>query len=425
MCHVCCNAFNLKNHKKVSCSFCDLDVCRTCCQTYLLSTMEDPHCMGCKARWDREFVDTWCTKKFRNTDLRRHREFVLFEREKALFPETQPHVERILKMRDLRVVIQDARARLIQMYHRYSVPIPVRDESHFERHPDLLELHETYTNYLLEYEELRTGYVVDEEQGRHFVRKCPTESCKGFLDETWYCGICRHRFCEACNGALGDGHACDPEAVKTMELLKKDTKPCPKCGEMIQKLSGCSQMWCPSCHTAFNWRNGVIELGRIHNPHYIEFKKRQNTLNRENGDIPCGGLPSYRELREYCVEQYDMLQLRMTLVRIEGELNWRWQTGPVDNRYLRIRYMLNELGEGEFKTELQRRDKQHAKAEDVSHIFRMFVDTCSDELRQYILGKPIEDVRAVVVPLIEYTNEIILSIHRRYACVTPYTIEKI
>jgi len=425
-CDVCCNTFNKTNHKKVSCSFCDLGACRTCCQTYLLSTVEDAHCMGCKARWDRQFVDTWCTVKFRNTDLRRHREFVLFEREKALFPETQPDVERILKMRDLRVTIQRLRAEMIQLYHRYRVPIPVRDDSHFQRHPDLLAFHEMYTNHLLEYEELRTGHDVRDDD-RRFVRKCPTEECKGFLDDTWYCGICRHTFCEACNELIvGEEHTCDPDAVQTMELLKKDTKPCPKCGEMIQKLSGCSQMWCPSCHTAFDWRNGVIELGRIHNPHYIEFQRRQNnnTMNREHGDIPCGGLPSYRELREYNPQCYEVLQLRMTLVRIEGELNWRWRE-MTDTRYLRIRYMLNEISEADFRCELQRMDKQNTKAQEVTHIFRMFFDTCSDELRQYMLGKSFEDVRAIIEPLIQYTNEIIKSIHKRYVCVTPYFIEKI
>jgi len=109
---------------------------------------------------------------------------------------------------------------------------------------------------------------------------------------------------------------------------------------------------------------------------------------------------------------------------VESELNWRWQENT-DTRYIRISYMMNEITEDEFKTELQRRDKQNAKAQDVSQIFRMFFDTCSDELRQYMLGKDPEDVRTIVIPLIEYTNEIISSIHKRYTCVTPYHLEKI
>ena len=63
---------------------------------------------------------------------------------------------------------------------------------------------------------------------------------------------------------------CDKEAVETMKMLNKDTKPCPSCGTMIHKVSGCNQMWCPSCKNAFDWRSGRIERGVIHNPHYYQ-----------------------------------------------------------------------------------------------------------------------------------------------------------
>jgi hypothetical protein len=75
--------------------------------------------MGCKTLWNREFVDTFCTKYFRNTTLRRHREDVLLEREKALMPETQPEVERILYMRKLRRTLRAQKERLIELHHKY------------------------------------------------------------------------------------------------------------------------------------------------------------------------------------------------------------------------------------------------------------------------------------------------------------------
>ena len=56
----------------------------------------------CRYELNREFVDSFCTKRFRNTDYKKHRENVLFEREKVRMPETQPQVERIIKLRDLR-----------------------------------------------------------------------------------------------------------------------------------------------------------------------------------------------------------------------------------------------------------------------------------------------------------------------------------
>jgi hypothetical protein len=47
----------------------------------------------------------------------------------------------------------------------------------------------------------------------------------------------------------------------------------------VQK--NCDQIWCSLCQTAFSWKTGIIEVGRIHNPHYYEFLRKQN-----NGEIP-------------------------------------------------------------------------------------------------------------------------------------------
>ena len=118
-CGVCCEKFNKINHKKVECPSCDLSSCRSCSQRYILSSFEDPHCMGCKTPWNREFVDSFCTKYFRNTELKRRREVVLFEREKARMPETQPEVERILQMRKLRIILDTQRSQLLTLHHRH------------------------------------------------------------------------------------------------------------------------------------------------------------------------------------------------------------------------------------------------------------------------------------------------------------------
>ena len=83
-CNVCCEKLNKINHKEVNCPFCDLVVCRVCVQKYMLSSFQDPHCMSCKTLWNREFIDSFCTKYFRNTDFKLHRENILLEREKYI-----------------------------------------------------------------------------------------------------------------------------------------------------------------------------------------------------------------------------------------------------------------------------------------------------------------------------------------------------
>jgi len=371
--------------------------------------------------WNREFVDTFCTKYFRNTEFRRYRENILFEREKTLLPDTQPEVERILAMRKLHKVINEQRKRLIDLHQKHGIYVPITPNISIPR--DILDLREDMEESYRELERLRHGgELIVGEQPKKFVRKCPTEECKGFMNEDWFCGLCDRHFCEKCNEEDCEDHECDPDVVKTMKLLKKDTKPCPKCGTMIQKLSGCAQMWCPDCHTAFDWRTGRIETGRIHNPHYMEFK-RGRISSREHADIPCGGVPTFRELRELQAPD-DILRFANVLGHLDRDLVYRY--GDIydgNNRYLRVAYMLNELEEFAFKKELQRRDKQRERHQDITNILRMVIDTGGDLLRQYVIEPDrIDEIIDIGLKLIEYANEVIGTIRKRYNCVVPYNI---
>lgn len=420
-CDVCCEKFNKINHKKVECPFCDLQSCRACSQRYLLSIADDPHCMGCKNMWNREFVDSFCTKYFRNTELRRHRENILFEREKTLMPGTQPEVERILSMRKLQVVIGQQRSKLIELHQTHKIYLPITIERPIPQ--DILDLREQMEETYRELERLRRGgELVVGQEPKKFIRKCPTEECKGFMNEDWFCGMCDNHFCEKCNEKITEDHKCDPEAVKTMELLNKDTKPCPKCGTMIHKLSGCPQMWCPECHTAFDWRTGQVETGRIHNPHYMEFK-RGRISGREHADIPCGGIPTFRELRQINASD-DIMRFATVLYHLDRDLIYRYgDLYDNDNQYLRVVYMLNELEETQFKKELQRRDKQRERFRDINNIFRMLIDTGGDLLRQYVIDpEKCDEILDVALKLIQYGNGVLKVIRKRYNCVTPHDI---
>ena len=108
-CSICCEKFNRQNHKKVECPFCDFKTCRSCVQQYLLTSVNDPHCMNCKNAWNREFVDASCTKVFRNKDLKAHRENVLFEREKSYLPQSQEAAKRVKQQRAIAKHMEEVR----------------------------------------------------------------------------------------------------------------------------------------------------------------------------------------------------------------------------------------------------------------------------------------------------------------------------
>ena len=52
---------------------------------------------------------------------------------------------------------------------------------------------------------------VEEDTSRKFVRMCPTEDCRGFIDENWKCGLCKKTFCDKCFEPIEENHECNPE----------------------------------------------------------------------------------------------------------------------------------------------------------------------------------------------------------------------
>jgi hypothetical protein len=115
-----------------------------------------------------------------------------------------------------------------------------------------------------------------------YTHKCIDKSCSGYLNAQFKCDLCNIDFCNKCFTKKEETHECDPELVETCKLIKSESKPCPKCGEYISKISGCDQMFCnmPNCGTAFSWTSGIIERGIIHNPHaHAFFQNNPDALN--------------------------------------------------------------------------------------------------------------------------------------------------
>ena len=121
---------------------------------------------------------------------------------------------------------------------------------------------------------------------------------------------------------------------------------------MIHKIDGCSQMWCTSCSTAFDWKTGKLSTGRIHNPHFFEFQKR----SREHADIPCGGRPTISELGDKNAP-YEIIDIAVILHKLDIDILHKYSNiHDEDNNYLRISYLLKNIDEREFKSEIQKQE---------------------------------------------------------------------
>ena len=263
-CSICCEKFNKSSHFKVECKTCEddsLTACRSCCKKYLIDNSITPKCMICKVEWDKDFLFDNFTKIFINKDLKEIKENTLLEIEISKLPDSQNDAEN---------------AKIIKGLEKQ---ILILRECEFKLKDKLLKNKKNIqeiTNTIYEIKRHKPTKLIKE-----FTCKCPIDDCKGFLDEKYNCGLCDNQICIKCMEIKNEEHECDSDKVETIKLLKKDTKGCPKCGQLIYKIDGCDQMWCPPCHTTFSWRTGQVEEGNIHNPEYYRWMRENNQTLEE------------------------------------------------------------------------------------------------------------------------------------------------
>jgi hypothetical protein len=290
---------------------------------------------------------------------------------------------------------------------------------------------------------LHSGQIEDvsNRNRTRFIRACPVETCRGYLNQNWKCGLCSVITCSKCNipiehmsnmGPEGpeeqeeqetpekNEHICNPDDVATAELLANDTKPCPQCGIGIFKIDGCDQMWCIECRTAFSWRTGRIETGgTVHNPHYFEYQRRNGNLARNILDIPCNinHTDAYHGIiydlmtlstnaKSRAVEERESRGLtQLTLINIESirsaklklcnyaiSLNSyvehilpRYRPDAIQNNLeLRVKYLTEQYDMTEFKHALSRDSKQFNRNIEIGQVLQTVIFGMSDILNRLI-----------------------------------------
>ena len=331
-CSVCAEKFTSSVRTKISCNYCSYNACKTCVTRYLLSQVVDAHCMNCRTGWNREFLDTNLSKSFVKGAWRDHKKKMYMNREKAFLPNFQKFAaakKRIKEIEPLRTKtlekylnIENEKGALLQKIATNNSilannNVKPTDELYIKHQEDISKLPDLFNKYTRRYiknvrcinewqEQWNIYQGVDSNKNvekKVFIMKCVKEGCRGFLSQAYKCELCLTYVCKDCmlvkKEKNDETHVCKKEDVDSVALIRKETKPCPKCGIRISKIDGCDMMWCTGdgCATAFSWNTGKIESGVIHNPHYYEWQRRNNNgvIPRNPGDVPCGAdaFPTY------------------------------------------------------------------------------------------------------------------------------------
>ena len=351
--------------------------------------------MSCSRLWDRCTLSTLFSRCFVFGALKFHREQVLFEHEKSLMPGTQrraKYEKRILESFQLRNDF-------------------TKKDRHFKLTPEYGVLdkltREIHTRYYQE-------DPIIKKKKPSSTDRCPC--CPGFLNSLFKCGLCSVPVCKACHEVLTDTHKCDPDVVASVAAIRADTKGCPTCGTRIFRTEGCPQMWCPDCHTTFDWNTGEIETGSIHNPHYYEYMRSQP------GGVPravdrCHDPDVYGLGRVAEAVQRFVRHVRAYNLNLDP-----WKRSPLMTHcrddcaglYLRVQFMVGTLSEKQFKHEIQKLDKSTQKRRDCNNVLVMMCDVCTDLLFNLIETGAVNEFEGQIGSLFEYTNGELCKIGAAY-----------
>lgn len=428
-CPVCLDKFTGSVRKEVKCQYCQYSVCVTCVKRYMLENVQDPHCMSCRRAWNRDFIDSYLSIAFRKGPLKKHREDILLDREKARLPLLQPRVEARVQAEQINFDVSNMNKKIrdleIQLAREREAVYRLQRRQHRLR-------------------EIAAGRApVGTEDGtaekkeiRQFTQKCPMEDCRGFLSTAWKCGTCQTWVCPDCLVPKGKdkdaAHTCEEDAKATAALIKKETKPCPKCGMGISKIDGCDQMWCVSCQTPFSWATGRQVFGVVHNPHYYQWLRGQNggEAPRIAGDIPCGGLVGFYQLVQVLPVDFrkEVEQIHRTTSELLDYVmpNYPRLDEVPDNGDLGIEYTLKTMDMDTWKKELWKRETKREKGLDLRGPLDLFTNVCSEVLRRMAQRPPREEFVALIQQLRalrKYVNEEFEKIGARYGNMTPKITE--
>lgn len=265
-CPCCVSNYNKGTKAEIKCYFddCNFSSCKECIRTYLTGTVNEPHCMHCRKKWNPEFTKASLNASFMQKEYRDHRKNILVDRTISQIQEYYPGAIVISQRRKDNVEIGKIQSEIDLLHQQIN-----------EKHNQISGIRH------------KTNAAADASAGerRKFVMPCQTGGCRGMLSTAYKCELCEKFTCAKCLESIDgdkDAHECVPANVETAEEIRKNTRPCPNCGCRISKIDGCDQMWCIECKTAFSWSKGTVEVGIVHNPHYFQWM-------RQNGGMP--GVP--------------------------------------------------------------------------------------------------------------------------------------
>lgn len=466
-----CNICYTTQNKHILCCKCEFIACVMCYKTYIISNMILPQCMKCKNVWGYAEIFNLFPATYIKELNKIHSE-MLYSLNKSLLPEyanlylEKYKINKILTSSNVDILCDDKYKKLAKLkllplkkylvkdkfsqllintiykahellnlgpefpeIYVYKFDITVYVNSRINIVPDVYYL-DTYTLFNISkyYDNIKKhtnlNYMISHVNNQKIKPEIkkeiykPCKECNGFLDNSNKCSSCNASFCIKCNEKkdVNIKHKCDPNILENMKLIKSDSVACPKCDVYIYKIFGCNQMWCTNCNTPFDWRSKkILDIKNFHNPHYIDYLQ-----SNKNGPANYNCDDEY-EIPILNNEDYKINDFGMRLRELHVNMNNSINNRNIENKIiiLSIKYLANEITDDQYKTKLQRLDKEKNKIREIkelNNVFKLQSIEVYNNFKEFGIDKLINEINKVIMENNLYRDEL----NRKYKCVIGF-----
>ena len=463
-CCVCEDEFT--SSRIVTCLKCESSVCKTCMKQFIETNGTDACCLNdaCGAVWSRRFLtenfgSSYVNGKYKKMidlnrvdrvhatnsrfmeDAKRYKNMLDSEKEKDKYHDELQNIykqkQKIFK--EYQSLCNKGESQTLENLRNQYAEIDEKCKKAIHKY-ELVQ--SAYYRAIQDFENPGVGGGGEKDEEKVVYQKgCPQDDCKGFLSQKGVCGLCNVHVCGKCNVVKGiekdeiSQHKCKKEDIESVEAIRKETKPCPRCATRIHKIDGCDQMWCPYCQdkygegTTFSWTTGRIERGRIHNPHYIDYMRNRMSTLREVGDVHCGGLPQIWQFDMALQDYPDFGRYRgnipratrirvMNMMRRVYEIN-QYVVEPLRetlreqnvHKMDQIKHILGIYNDDEFRRSISRTEKKKEKEQEILDIFEVVVAVLTEQINK-IYNDP-SDIN--IVTFLSFVEEFVKEENRYLA----------
>jgi hypothetical protein len=374
-CGLCCSTGEEVDLFK--CNMCEYISCIDCHKRQIFSSMMEAHCVQCRNYFTLEFMRKVFTKSFITSEYSDHRKRILYESftERirpiyAAFSEKylvlQPNLKKLEEFdKELANKIRIYEHHILykpeldhellsvetwcnrnseQCFHTYSMKSLVEYRTRVRNRISNIKLRlETIRHH-----DGRNGAQKDDGPVVEVV-KCFSKDCPATLNSEGYCNMCEKTYCTRCEEIQGEDHKCNPETVKSVRFINKDTKPCPKCGVKIHRTYGCNHMFCTHCNTPFDWASlKILSTIGFHNPHFDQLLNQGRIAIEARPMIDANG----------CVEGYPWYTIQGRIRNREAKLTAKKRLEE-EGAMTHARSKMNKYLRFVYSTDANKEDPDH------------------------------------------------------------------